>query len=188
MRTRTKLMLSDITIGAKHLKAFRPVIVSKKSIQVASSLADLSPMLGPVVVDMIDGKEAPIGLIAASASSPVGGHNLLSQSMSRIMPLLQTARAVFFGGQLLMATITAPPRLRQFVSMPLAGGLRCRTALFAQLRGRIAFFGAVGTFHVPYIVPYPGGHINRGTGGRGDGCCLTCYTGAKGETPCLPAP
>jgi hypothetical protein len=108
---------------------------------------------------MVNGEKPPVRLVTADASSAIGFHDLLSKAMARFGPFLQADRAVFFGGQFLLATVPAQPSRCQFIPMSLRGTLTRLAALLTQFRRCIAFFAAIGASHGSCIVADCGGHI-----------------------------
>ena len=124
-------MLSHIAVGAKHLKTFRPAVVSEESVQVPAAPADLSSMLGPSALHVINGKEAPIGLPTTYALATIGISDLSSEVLRSFGSFLETDCTVFFGSQLLLPAISAQTGRRQLVPMSLCSALRRLSALFA---------------------------------------------------------
>lgn len=132
-------MLSDIAVGAERLESVLwPFVVSKPSVQIGSPLSDLPSMLRTVAIDVINVEEMPIGFSAANALPAVGGHHLLSQGLGLPYALLETGCTIFFGGQLLLATLPAKSRCRQARAVALSALSTRLSALPTKSRRVIA--------------------------------------------------
>lgn len=158
----TKLMLSDIAIGAEHLESIGPPIVAQEAVKIASPLSDLSSVLGSFAFDVINGQKSPIGLSAAYALTAVGGHDLPAELMATRRPLGQAGGAMFSRLQFLLTAIPAQTRRCQLISMTFLGGSIDFAALAAQFCRSVARFatiGATGFTHDPLIVSNDGGYV-----------------------------
>ena len=73
MRADAVPALSQVAVGAENLEAGRVLVVPEPTVDSRAGIeAFLCPVLGPVVVDMVDGKESALSFAAACAGAAIG--------------------------------------------------------------------------------------------------------------------
>ncbi len=163
----TKLMLSDIAVGAERLESFLwPLVIPQPSVKSVSSLPNSLSVCGPTAVNMINGEEMPIGFPTANALPAVSGHYLLSHILDVNDTLLAAGGTVLFGAWFLFAAGSTKSRLRQARSVTLSALSARLSALSAEACRVIArpttidtaSFGCIALAYFGYILGLSCGH------------------------------